>query len=106
MEQRAPLLILSIIALVTLSNAFAVLLSYGIGLNMLSFLTFEGNALSEIKDTVTPLFSLNIPKILAPDRAMLLGIVVGLIFSFIKVPAVTKFTQNMLLNSDENFKSQ
>jgi Na+/H+-dicarboxylate symporter len=95
MEQRAPLLILSIIGLVTFSNAFTVLLSYGIGINLLSFLTFEGNALAQIKDTVTPLFSLNIPEILKPDMAMLLGIVVGLLFSFIKVPPVTALAQTM-----------
>lgn len=62
MEQRAPFLIVSIIILVTLSNAFTVLFSYGIGVNLLPLLTIEGNTLSEVKDTVTPLFSLPIPR--------------------------------------------
>jgi len=96
MEQRAPLLIFSIIVLVTLSNAFTVLVSYGVGISLLPLLTFgSASVLSEIQDTVTPLFSLSIPEILAPDQSLLLGIIVGLIFSFIKVPAVTVLAQNM-----------
>ena len=96
MEQRAPLLIFSIIALVTLSNAFTVLVSYGVGVSLLPLLTFGSTSvLSEIQDTVTPLFSLPIPEILAPDQSLLLGIIVGLIFSFIKVPAITALAQDM-----------
>ena len=72
MEQRAPWLIFSILALVTLSNAFTVLVSYGVGVSRL-----------------------HIPEILAPDQSLLLGIVIGLIFSFIKVPAVTTLAQSM-----------
>lgn len=96
MEQRAPWLIFSILALVTLSNAFTVLVSYGVGVSLLPLLTFGNtSSLSAIQDTVTPLFSLHIPEILAPDQSLLLGIVVGLIFSFIKVPAVTTLAQSM-----------
>jgi Na+/H+-dicarboxylate symporter len=95
MEQRAPLLILSILALVTLSNAFTVLISYGIGVTLLPLLTIGGDVLTNIKDTVSPIFSLHIPEILAPDRSMLLGIIVGLVFSFFKVPVVTKFAIDM-----------
>lgn len=96
MEQRAPWLIFSILALVTLSNAFTVLVSYGVGVSLLPLLTFGNtSSLSAIQDTVTPLFSLHIPEILAPDQSLLLGIVIGLIFSFIKVPAVTTLAQSM-----------
>lgn len=95
MEQRAPLLIFSILALVTLSNAFTVLLSYGIGIHALPLLTFGGTGLAEIRDSVTPLFSLPVPEILAPDKSMLLGIAVGLIFSFVKAPSVKTLAQNM-----------
>lgn len=94
-EQRAPLLLLSILALVTISNACTVLVSYGIGVTLLPLLTLGGSGLSEIQDTVTPLFSLPIPEILAPDQALLLGITVGFIFSFIKVPAMTTLAQNL-----------
>lgn len=95
MEQRAPLLILSILALVTFSNAFTVLISYGIGVTLLPLLTIGGDVLTNIKDTVSPICSLHIPEILAPDRSMLLGIIVGLVFSFFKVPIVTKFAIDM-----------
>lgn len=96
MEQRAPWLIFSILALVTLSNAFTVLVSYGVGVSLLPLLTFGNtSSLSAIQDTVTPLFSLHIPEILAPDQSLLLGIVIGLIFSFVKVPPVTTLAQSM-----------
>jgi Na+/H+-dicarboxylate symporter len=96
MEQRAPLLIISILTLVTLSNAFTVLVSYGIGVNVLPLLTFGGSsALAGIQETVTPICGLHIPEILAPDQAMLLGIAFGLFFSFVKVPVMTTLAQNM-----------
>lgn len=96
LEQRAPLLIMSILGLVTLSNALMVLFSCGVGVSLLPLITVGGStALCEIKDTVTPLFALNFPQILAPDQAMLIGMAFGLFFSFIKVSAVTAFTQSM-----------
>lgn len=95
MEQRAPLLIIGILALVTLSNALTVLISYGIGVNLLPLLTLGGSGLPELQDTVTPLFTLLIPEILAPDRSLLLGVTVGLIFSFIKAPRVTTLACRM-----------
>ncbi len=95
MEQRAPFLIISILALVTLSNALTVLVSYGIGVNLLPLLTFGGSGLPELQDTVTPLFTLLIPEILAPDRSLLLGVSVGLIFSLIKAPRVTTLAHKM-----------
>jgi Na+/H+-dicarboxylate symporter len=95
MEQRAPLLILSILLLVTLSNAITVLISYGIGVNLLPLLSFGGDGLAGIQDSVTPLFSLPIPEILAPDQSMLLGIAIGLIFSFIKAPIVNASAEKM-----------
>jgi Na+/H+-dicarboxylate symporter len=96
LEQRAPLLILGILVLVILSNAFMVLFSCGIGVSLLPLVTVGGPAvLCEVKDAVTPLFSLNFPQILAPDQAMIIGMGVGLFFSFFKVPLVTVFTQSM-----------
>jgi Na+/H+-dicarboxylate symporter len=95
MEQRAPFLILSIIALVTISNALTVLISYGVGINLLPLLTLEGNSLAEIKDSIQPLFSLHIPEILSPDKTMLLGITVGLIFSFYRVQRITALSHDI-----------
>ncbi|MBX9804744.1 MAG: dicarboxylate/amino acid:cation symporter [Alphaproteobacteria bacterium] len=90
MEQRAPLLILSILALATLSNAFTVLVSYGIGVNLLPLLTFGGaSSLTEIQESVVPFYFPHIPEMLAPDHSLVLGIVIGIIFSFYKVPAIT-----------------
>jgi Na+/H+-dicarboxylate symporter len=96
LEQRAPLLILGILALVVLSNAFMVLFSCGIGASLLPLITVGGStALCEIKDTVTPFFAMNFPQILPPDQAMLIAMGFGLFFSFIKVPSVTGFTRRL-----------
>jgi Na+/H+-dicarboxylate symporter len=61
----------------------------------LPLLTLGGSGLPELQDTVTPLFTLLIPEILAPDRSLLLGVSVGLIFSFIKAPRVTTLACRM-----------
>jgi Na+/H+-dicarboxylate symporter len=96
LEQRAPLLILGILSLVILSNAFMVLISCGIGVSLLPLITVGGSTvLCGIKHTVTPLLPINFPQILAPDQAMLIGMGFGLFFSFIKVPVVTAFTQSL-----------
>lgn len=96
MEQRAPLLILSIIGLVTLSNGLTVLISYGLGIHLLPLFTLgSGTSLTGLQELITPLFSLSIPQILTPDRSLLLGIGVALFFSIVRVPVVTTFTQNM-----------
>lgn len=96
MEQRAPLLIFSILALVTVSNAITMLISYGIGINLLPLLTISGTSvLSQIQDKVTPFSFPHISEILAPDQSLILGIVVGLIFSFIRVPAITALSLSL-----------
>ena len=96
MEQKAPLLILSILILVTLSNAFMVLLSYGIGVSVLPLIALGGTqGFATASGDIAPLFNLPIPALLPPDQAMLLGMAVGLIFSCIKAPAVNRFTQGL-----------
>lgn len=96
MEHRAPLLIFSILGLVTLSNAFTVLVSYGIGVNLLPLLSFGNtSALSEIKDSVIPIYFPQIPEdsiLQSPAYFLILGMAVGIIFSFYKVPIVTNLS--------------
>ena len=94
LEQRAPLLIISIITLVCLSNAAAVLTSYWAGQAVLPWLT-AGKALqtTALSATIEPLWSLGAFQLISPSAAMMASAAFGLVFSFIKVPAINNFSQ-------------
>ena len=91
LEQNAPLLLATILGLVCASIFIAVFASYGVGLVVLPFL-HDGQIsdLSTLKETVTPLFSLSFPCIMGSDKAMLLGLVYGLVFSFKRNETMTR----------------
>lgn len=90
-EQKAPLLILSIVVLVGLSNGLAAFAAYGVGSLTLPFLIGAGgiHALQATQTNIQPLFALNLPQWLAPDRAMLVGIAVGLVCTMWRHPTVS-----------------
>lgn len=89
LEQRAPLLIISLLLLIVCSIALAVLTSYGVGMSILPWIITSGSdTVSSLQETITPLFSLSIPQLLSPDRAMLYGLGFGLLFSLLKVHKV------------------
>lgn len=87
LEQRAPLLIVSIMLMVALSNFTAVFSSYFLSQLILPWLT-AGKAIdvAVIQDSITPLFSLNLPKLLDPSYALIIGMAYGLLFSFYRFP--------------------
>lgn len=91
LEQNAPLLLASVLGLVCASIFIAVMTSYGAGLLALPFL-HDGHisSLSRIQETINPLFSFSFPVTIGSDKAMLLGLVYGLIFSFKKIPAMVR----------------
>lgn len=96
LEQRAPLLILSLLVLVLCSNALTVLISYGTSMTFLPWITTTGSdTVTGLIETISPLYILKIPQILSPDRTMLLGLSFGILFSFIKVPKVSAFISRM-----------
>lgn len=96
LEQRAPLLILSLLILVTCSNAFTVLVSYGVGMSILPWIATAGSGpITALHETVSPLYCLGIPQLLSPDRAMLCGLGFGLFFSFLKVPKISAAISHM-----------
>jgi Na+/H+-dicarboxylate symporter len=82
LEQKAPLLIVSILVMVCLSNLAAVFTSYGVSLIALPFVTSGKMVdLATTKDLITPLFSVPFPQILEPKWAMIAGLIYGLTFS-------------------------
>lgn len=90
-EQRAPLLVIGILFLVTLSNALATLFSYGVSVTLLPNVMSQALTqpmTSEGLQKVIPLFEFTLPEIVTPDRALMGGMVFGLIFSFYRVPQV------------------
>lgn len=96
LEQRAPLLIASIMGLVLASNMMAVLTSYCVGQVALPWITANKVIQANISGmTIEPLFTLHLPELLSPTTAMISGMFVGLFFSFVKVPAVNATVQAM-----------
>lgn len=96
LEQKAPLLIISILLLVCLSNLAAVFTSYGISLATLPFITSGKMVdLASSKDLITPLFSIPFPNFLQPKWAMLIGLVYGLVFSVKPNKTAAKIVLNM-----------
>ncbi|MBW8308187.1 MAG: dicarboxylate/amino acid:cation symporter [Candidatus Paracaedibacteraceae bacterium] len=82
LEQKAPLLIISILVMVCLSNLAAVFTSYGISLMALPFVTSGKMVdLAATKDLIAPLFSVPFPQVLEPKWAMIIGLIYGLTFS-------------------------
>lgn len=97
MQQKAPLLILFLLGFVFISNFICAIVAFEAGTFILPLITKVG-AIKELAktDDITPLFSLNLPTILAPQYAMIAGLIVGLILSFRKNSWVQKVLQNNL----------
>ncbi len=90
-EESAPLMILGVIILVILSNAATVITSYGVAhvaFPLLGLRHLEN--LSAVADTVTPFWKMTVPTLLSPDRAMLSGLAVGILCTFLKSPRPRK----------------
>lgn len=82
LEQKAPLLIISILLLVCLSNILAVFTSYGVSLLALPFVTGGKTIdLATSQDVIQPLFLAPFPNWLEPKWSMIIGLVYGLVFS-------------------------
>jgi Na+/H+-dicarboxylate symporter len=96
-EHKAPVLIICILALVILSNGIASFVSYGVGMLVIPLITLGGHMhLSTLSQEMTPYYSLGLPQIVSADKAMILGIMFGIFFSFVRVPIaiqLTKFLQ-------------
>lgn len=81
LEQRAPLLILSIIALVCISNILATQAAYYVGIIGLPFMT-SGKMVdfSQVQELIHPLISIPNVQWLSPSLSMIIGMMYGLAF--------------------------
>ncbi len=90
--RQAPGLIVSVVLLVIVSNATTVLTAYGICKIALPFLGCENLAnLNVSKETIEPMWRLSLPSFISPDLAMLSGVIVGLVASFLQKPGIKDF---------------
>ena len=89
LEKNAPILIITILSLVIISNALASFTAYGVGRLVLPFITMTDNLNIALLQEMTPYFSLKIPQIISPDKAMLSGIILGMAFYFFRVPSIS-----------------
>jgi Na+/H+-dicarboxylate symporter len=91
MEQRGPILIISVILLVCLSNLAAVFSAYAVGQLVLPWLT-HGELISTVlsSEAMTPLFTIPIPQLISPGKTMIIGMITGLVLSMFKLPQVNQ----------------
>ncbi len=88
LDKKAPLLLMTILVMVFLSNFLGVMVSGGVASIFLPLLTpFKGDVKLAQEVVVQPFFELNLPQFISPDMAMFAGITTGLIASFFKIEA-------------------
>ena len=95
LEKSAPLLIFTILAFVVISNALVAFSAYGIGMSILPFLSLENANQANTIHGMTSYFSLEIPKIISSDKAMLSGLILGSIFCYFNVPRVNRIADKL-----------
>lgn len=85
LDRRSPIFVGLILTAVTLSNLTALFTAYGVSLSILQWLTIPDitEALHSHQDLIKPLWAYHLPKLLGTDKALLLGLVTGLLVSFI-----------------------
>lgn len=95
LEKNAPILIVFILVMVVLSNALVTFTSYGIGSTILPLITMSKGGVISLNSQITSYFSLGIPQVISSNKAMIAGMVLGLIFCYLKMPKVTKFADKL-----------
>ncbi len=95
LEKNAPVLIVFILVMVVLSNALVTFTSYGIGATILPLITMSEGGVIALNSQMTSYFSLGIPQIISSNKAMISGMVLGLIFCYLKMPKVSKFADKL-----------
>jgi Na+/H+-dicarboxylate symporter len=90
LKKRAPLILLVMIIAIFVSNVFVALLVYGIMqalLPMLSYTMYSGQG---SVTALEPLIAFSLPRFIRSEYALLGSIVVGLICSFVSLPALER----------------
>lgn len=94
-KKGAPSLIIFIILLVTLSNATSSFIAYFVGKATIPYIAMEASLNISIAQEITPYFSLNIPRIISSDKAMLSGLSLGILFCYFQNSFINRFAHNL-----------
>ena len=95
LERNAPMLIMFILVLVTLSNALASFTAYGISMAVLPFITITKSVNIVLNQDIISYFTLGIPQIISPDKAMFAGMILGMAFSYFKAPNISRIASKL-----------
>ena len=95
LEKNAPMLIIVILLLVTVSNALSSLTSYGIAMQYLPYINIIKNTDITLSNIITPFFSINIGQLISSNKAMLVGATLGILFCYFKQPKVSNYSMKL-----------
>ena len=95
LEKNAPLLILVILGLVTISNAVSSFTSYTVAVEFLPYITIIKNLDVTLSNIITPFFSINLGQIISSDKAMFSGTVLGIFFCYFKQPRISHYSAKL-----------
>lgn len=95
LERNAPWLIAAILILVTISNAVAAFTSYFVGVATLPFLDITKGTQLSLAENIKPLFVLGIPQVISSDKVMLIAMILGFLFCYLKIQIVTKSSMKL-----------
>lgn len=94
LKKQAGKFIIHLIALVTISNFIAILVSYVASINILPLLNFKITTMSNVPQLI-PTWDYNFPNIISMKITFLGSIVVGLFLSFKPKPLINNFLQKL-----------
>jgi Na+/H+-dicarboxylate symporter len=96
LETSGSVLIVMILALVAVSNAVTLIVAYGVGKLAMPFFVFNKTCAlqSSIKELL-PVYALSIPRWLSSDKAMLFGIVYGMVVRHFKPTYLLSFSDTL-----------
>ncbi len=90
LKKRAPLILLVMIVAIFVSNVFVALLVYGIMQALLPMLSYTMYGGQGSVNALEPLIAFSLPRFIRSEYALLGSIVVGLICSFVSLPALER----------------
>jgi Na+/H+-dicarboxylate symporter len=95
LERTAPMLIIFILVLVTISNALASFTAYFTSIAVLPLIALDQTTNIVINEGIITYFTLGIPQIISSDKVMFAAMILGLFFSSYKVPFVFKLSNQL-----------
>lgn len=94
LDRRSPIFVALLLGGVTISNLIALFTSYSISFTCLPFISIPNvsGLLGETQSAVTPLWHVTLPKLFGTDKALLFGVISGMVISFLSPTSMLKMT--------------